>query len=89
MFFNLFSLMMMLRARNTNEGEQKWKLEIRSSFFVNGVALLRKICEIQGKIGRAIKMYQKMITITKEDWTVEGEGIDYIMREIARLEKMR
>ena len=30
-----------------------------------------------------------MITITKEDWTVEGEGIDYIMREIARLEKMR
>ena len=48
-----------------------------------------QICEIQGKIDRAIEMYQRMITITKEDWTTEGEGVDYIMREIARLEKMR
>ena len=48
-----------------------------------------QICEIQGKIDRAIEMYQRMITITKEDWTTEGEGVDYIMREIARLEKIR
>ena len=48
-----------------------------------------QICEIQGKIDRAIEMYQRMITITKEDWTTEGEGIDYIMREIARLENKR
>lgn len=81
--------MMMLRARNTYEGDRKWKLEIRSNFFVNGVALPRKICEIQGMIDRAIEMYQRMITITKEDWTTEGEGVDYIIREIARLEKMR
>lgn len=45
--------------------------------------------EIQGMIDRAIEMYQRMITITKEDWTTEGEGVDYIIREIARLEKMR
>lgn len=46
-----------------------------------------QICEIRGDISGAIEMYRQMLQVTKEDWFSEGEGIDYIQREIARLEK--
>lgn len=48
-----------------------------------------QICLIQGDLDGAIEMQKQMLAITKEDWVTEGEAVDGILREIARLEKLR
>lgn len=46
------------------------------------------IYEINGNIDKAISMQKEMLEIAKEDWNLEGEGIDNINREIKRLEEL-
>ena len=55
--------------------------------FIDCEQAVSQICEIQGDIAGAIEMQQQMLSVTKEDWCTEGESIDSILREIARLEK--
>jgi len=45
------------------------------------------IFEIQGNYRGAIEMYRQALQITREDWTTEGETVDYLLREIHRLEE--
>jgi len=47
---------------------------------------ISQIYEIQGNIAGAIEMQKAMRTIIVEDWTAEGEAVDSVDREIARLE---
>lgn len=49
---------------------------------------ISQICEIQGNIHGAIEMQRAMRAIIVEDWTAEGESVDAVDREIARLEKL-
>ena len=55
--------------------------------FIDCEEAVAQIYEIQGNIPAAIEMYRQMLQITKEDWCTEGESIDSILRDIARLEK--
>lgn len=55
--------------------------------FIDCEDAVAQICEIRGDITGAIEMYRQMLQITREDWCTEGETIDAIHREIARLEK--
>lgn len=45
------------------------------------------IYEIQGNYPAAIAMYRQALTVTREDWTTEGETVDWLLREIHRLEE--
>ena len=47
---------------------------------------ISQIYEIQGNIPGAIEMQKAMRAIITEDWTTEGEVVDAVDREIARLE---
>ena len=49
---------------------------------------IAQIYEIQSNIPGAIEMQRAMKQIVLEDWTTEGEAVDSIDREIARLEKL-
>ena len=49
---------------------------------------ISQIYEIQGNITGAIEMQRQMRQIVIEDWTAEGEAVDAVDREIARLETM-
>lgn len=49
---------------------------------------ISQICEIQGNIPGAIEMRRAMRAVIVEDWTTEGEAVDAVDREIARLEAM-
>ena len=46
------------------------------------------IYEIQGNYQAAIDMNRQALQITREDWTTEGELVDFIHREIRRLEEL-
>lgn len=46
------------------------------------------IYEIQGNYAKAIEMNRQLLQILREDWTTEGESIDYCHREIRRLEEL-
>ena len=50
---------------------------------------LSQIYEILGDIDGAIAAQKDMLQIVREDWTTEGESIDYILREIQRLEALK
>lgn len=50
---------------------------------------LSQIYEIRGDIDAAISMQKQMLQIVKEDWNLEGESIDNILREITRLEGLK
>lgn len=56
--------------------------------FIDCEQAISQIYEIQGNIPAAIEMQQQMLAVEKEDWSTEGEGVDFILREIARLEKL-
>ncbi len=47
---------------------------------------IAQIYELQGNIPGAIEMQKAMRAIIIEDWTAEGEAVDAVDREIARLE---
>ena len=47
---------------------------------------ISKICEILGDIDGALDAQRQMLQLVREDWTTEGEIVDSIHREIARLE---
>jgi len=49
---------------------------------------IAQICLILGDIPGAIEANRRMLQVMKEDWVTEGEGVDSILREIERLEKM-
>ena len=46
------------------------------------------IYEIQGNYRAAIEMNRQALQITSEDWTTEGESVDFFHREIRRLEEL-
>lgn len=46
------------------------------------------IYEIQGNYSGAIEMFRQALQITREDWTTEGETVDWLIREIHRLEEL-
>ena len=50
---------------------------------------IAQICLIRGDIPGAIEANRQMLRVMKEDWVSEGEGVDSILREIERLEKMQ
>ena len=45
------------------------------------------IYEIQGNYRGAIEMNRQALQLTREDWTTEGETVDFFHREIRRLEE--
>ena len=50
---------------------------------------ISQICMILGDIDGAIEAQKQMLQIMKEDWTTEGESVNRIQREIARLESLK
>jgi len=46
------------------------------------------IFEIQGRYQDAIDMNRQALQLVREDWTTEGETIDFFHREIRRLEEL-
>lgn len=50
---------------------------------------ISQISLILGDIDGAIEAQQQMLQVVKEDWVDEGECVDHILREIARLEAMK
>jgi len=46
------------------------------------------ICEIQGDYQGALKMYRQALQIVREDWALEGETVDYWLRQICRVESL-
>lgn len=50
---------------------------------------IAQICLIRGDIPGAIEANRRMLRVMREDWVTEGEGVDSILREIERLEKIR
>ncbi len=46
------------------------------------------IYEIQGNYAAAIEMNRQLLQVIREDWTTEGEAVDYRLREISRLEEL-
>lgn len=46
------------------------------------------ICQILGDIPAAIEANRQMLRVVQEDWVTEGECVDWILREIERLEAM-
>lgn len=57
--------------------------------YVDCEQAVAQIYEIMGDTCNAIAMYTQMLQVTKEDWCDEGEGVNYILRQIERLEKLR
>lgn len=49
---------------------------------------LAQICLIKGDIEGAIEANRQMLRVVQEDWVTEGECVDWILREIKRLESM-
>lgn len=50
---------------------------------------ISKISEILGDIDGALDAQRQMLRVVHEDWTTEGEIVDSIHRQIARLEAMK
>ena len=50
---------------------------------------ISKICEILGDIDGSLDAQRQMLQLVREDWTTEGEIVDSIHREIARLEGLK
>ncbi len=46
------------------------------------------IYEIQGNYRAAIEMNRQALELIREDWTTEGETVDFFHREISRLEEL-
>ena len=46
------------------------------------------IYEIQGNYRAAIEMNRQALQLIREDWTTEGETVDFFLREISRLEEL-
>lgn len=49
---------------------------------------IAQICQIQGDIPGAIEANHQMLRVVQEDWVTEGESVDWILREIERLEAL-
>ncbi len=56
--------------------------------FIDCEQAVAHIYEIQGNYQAAIEMNRRALQITQEDWTTEGELVDFIHREIHRLEAL-
>ncbi len=56
--------------------------------FIDCEEAVAHICEIQGNYQDAIEMNRQALQIIREDWTTEGELIDYRNREILRLKEL-
>ena len=56
--------------------------------FIDCEEAVAHICEIQGNYPGAIEMNRQALQITREDWTTEGEMVDFYHREIRRLEEL-
>lgn len=50
---------------------------------------LSQIYEIKGDIDGSIRMQEQMLEIVKEDWDLEGESVDNIIRDIERLKQVK
>lgn len=49
---------------------------------------IAQVCELQGKIQEAIDVLKEQLEVQKNEWNVtSGESMDYVYRNIARLEK--
>ena len=47
------------------------------------------IYEIQGQYQKAAGMYRQALQLVREDWTTEGETVDFLLREICRVEALQ
>ena len=56
--------------------------------FIDCEEAVGHICEIQGNYKGALEMYEQVLQITCEDWTNEGELVDYWHREIRRVKDL-
>ena len=56
--------------------------------FIDCEEAVGHICEIQGNYKGALEMYEQVLQITCEDWTTEGELVDYWHREIRRVKDL-
>ena len=56
--------------------------------FVDCEEAVGHICEICGDYKGALEMYEQILQITFEDWTTEGELVDYWQREIRRVKEI-
>ncbi len=57
--------------------------------FIDCEDAMTQLYLLRGNIDGAIEMQRQMLQIMKEDWCTEGESIDRILREIARLKKLK
>lgn len=54
--------------------------------YTDSLIAISHIYEIQGKYDKAIEELHDIITLLESDWKVtEGEGVDFYIREIERL----
>ena len=56
--------------------------------FVDCEEAVGHICEIRGDYKGALEMYEQILQITFEDWTTEGELVDYWQRKINRVKEL-
>lgn len=56
--------------------------------FIDCEQAVAHIYEIQGNYRGAIEMNRQALQVTREDWTTEGELVDFLHREIHRLEEL-
>lgn len=56
--------------------------------FIDCEQAVAHIYEIQGNYRGAVEMNRQALQITCEDWTTEGELVDFLQREIHRLEEL-
>ena len=47
------------------------------------------IYEIQGQYQKAAGMYRQALQLVRENWTAEGETVDFLLREICRVEALQ
>ena len=47
------------------------------------------IYEIQGQYQKAAGMYRQALQLVREAWTTEGETVDFLLREICRVEALQ
>ncbi len=56
--------------------------------FIDCEQAVAHIYEIQGNYRAAMEMNRQALQVTREDWTTEGELVDFLHREICRLEEL-
>ncbi len=57
--------------------------------FIDCEDALSQLCLIRGDIDGAIAMQKQMLQVVREDWSLEGEMVESIRRELRRLEELK